>query len=79
MKDLEEVKISCFGRSIGRCAEPFLLNSSLTVVKTPSSSCYRMPNPCIIMTLVRKQPYIAQGSRSNDEIIICGSKWHDAP
>lgn len=78
MKDLEEVKISCFGRSIGQYAEPFLLHQSLTVVKIPSSSCYQMLKPCITMTLARKQPYIAQESRSKDEIITCGSKWHDA-
>lgn len=78
MKDLEEVKISCLGRSIGQYDEPFLLNQSLTVVKILSSSCYQMLKPCITMTLVRKQPSIAQGLRSNGGIITCGSKWHDA-
>lgn len=74
MKDLEEVKISCFGRSIGQYAEPFLLQQSLTVVKIPSSSCYQTLKPCITMTLARKQPSIAQESRSKGEIITCGSK-----
>lgn len=83
MKDLEEIKVSCFGRSIGEKLSRVIIDlpvsGLLTFVQIQSKNCSQMPKLFTTMTLVKRQPYIAPESRSSEEITTCGSKWHDAP
>lgn len=78
MKDLEEIKVSCFGRSIGKKSNHVILDlpvsSILTLVQIQSKSCSRMPKLFIIMTRAKRRLSIVPESRSNEGIITCGSK-----
>lgn len=78
MKDLEEIKVSCFGRSIGKKLNHVILDlpvsSLLTLAQIQSKSCSRTPKLFIIMTRAKRRLSIVPESRNNEGTITCGSK-----
>lgn len=75
MKDLEEIKISCFGRSIGK--SPLFTKAALRTnmsIQIRSNSSLQMQRPCTILIPGRRPPSIVRAPRNLDAMAICGIK-----
>lgn len=75
MKDLEELKIYCFGRSMSRRFHPAFGVLILTRCQTRSRTCWPKPRRSTTRTPTKELQSTAPETRSRGATTACGTKW----
>jgi chaperone BCS1 len=72
MRDTEEIKITCFGRSISECTLSFPHVSN--TMKTPSRISWQTQRRPTTKTSTKEQPFTVLGIRSRGATTTCGNR-----